>query len=324
MMLRFLGRLILLVAFSQMKENAGLLEPETYWGMCDASAGVALDDSHFAVADDESNLLRIYKRGEPAVVREHDFSKFLDAKRGETDLEGAARVGDRIYWISSHGRDRQGRPAPKRQRFFATDIHGKSGLKLEHVGRPYESLLADLLAEKRFARFGFAEASLISPKQPGGLNIEGMCARPDGSLLIGFRNPAPAGKGLLIPLLNPNEVIEGSPAKFGDAIELDLGGFGVRDISPAGGDKYLIIAGSRDGVKTFRLYSWNGTQTEQIPGNFFSHLNPEAIFRFEKDAPGVFQILSDDGSKRVSGVECKELPEESRRFRSGEIHLDLK
>jgi hypothetical protein len=323
MMRRFLG-LILLAAIGHMKANSALLEPETFWGMCDASAGIALDDSHFVVADDESNILRIYKRGEANPIREHDFSKFLEAKRGETDLEGAARVGNRIYWISSHGRDRQGRPAPKRQRFFATDIHGKSGLKLEHVGKPCESLLTDLFAETRFARHGFAEASLISPKQPGGLNIEGMCARPDGSLLIGFRNPVPAGKGLLVPLLNPNDVIEGVRAKFGDVIELDLGGFGVRDISPAGGDKYLIIAGSREGAKTFRLYSWNGARAEQIPGDFFTRLNPEAIFRFENDAPGVFQILSDDGGKRVSGVECKDLPEESRRFRAGEIHLDLK
>ena len=322
-MRRFLGLILLLVVFGQMKANSALLEPETYWGMCDASAGVALDDTHFVVADDESNVLRIYKRGEANPIHEHDFSKFLEAKHGETDLEGAARVGNRIYWISSHGRDRQGRLAPKRQRFFATDIHGKSGLKLEHAGKPYENLLTDLLAEARFTRYGFAEASLISPKQPGGLNIEGMCARPDGSLLIGFRNPVPAGKGLLVPLLNPNEVIEGGHAKFGDAIELDLGGFGVRDISPSGPDKYLIIAGSRDGIKTFRLYSWNGTKAEQIPSDFFAHLNPEAIFRFERDAPGVFQILSDDGGKRVSGVLCKDLPEESRRFRAGEIRLEV-
>jgi hypothetical protein len=34
--------------------------------MCDASAAVALDADHFVVADDENNVLRIYRRGRAA------------------------------------------------------------------------------------------------------------------------------------------------------------------------------------------------------------------------------------------------------------------
>jgi hypothetical protein len=34
---------------------------------------------------------------------------------------------------------------------------------------------------------------------PGGLNIEGLAATPDGQLLIGFRNPLSEGKALLLP-----------------------------------------------------------------------------------------------------------------------------
>ncbi|HET6410215.1 MAG TPA: hypothetical protein VFG14_20160, partial [Chthoniobacteraceae bacterium] len=34
----------------------------TYIGCCDASAAVAVDGEHFVVADDEDNVLRVYRR----------------------------------------------------------------------------------------------------------------------------------------------------------------------------------------------------------------------------------------------------------------------
>src|SRR3954471_14224711 len=135
--------------------RADLQNVRTYGEMCDASAAVALDDKHFAVADDEGNTLRVYKRGEEAPVREYDVGKFLgNKKRTESDLEGAARVGDRIYWISSHGRNREGQVEEHRHRFFATQIEGKKGLKLEPIGEAYTGLLDDLLADERLKGFG--------------------------------------------------------------------------------------------------------------------------------------------------------------------------
>ena len=79
--------------------------------MCDASAAVALNNELFAVANDEDNSLRIYhaaKGGAP--VYRHDLSTLLrvDHKKSETDLEGASWLGDRIFWISSHGRNKDG------------------------------------------------------------------------------------------------------------------------------------------------------------------------------------------------------------------------
>ena len=43
----------------------------TFNGPCDASAAVALDASHFIVANDENNTLRIYRQGQPAPVVKH-------------------------------------------------------------------------------------------------------------------------------------------------------------------------------------------------------------------------------------------------------------
>src|SRR4026207_2322992 len=116
-----------------------------YVGMCDASAAVALNNELFAVANDEDNSLRIYhaaKGGLP--VSSQDLSTLLkvDRKKPETDLEAACWLGDHIYWISSHGRNRDGKFRPSRHRFFATKVEQKAGrLQLSPVGRVYVNLL---------------------------------------------------------------------------------------------------------------------------------------------------------------------------------------
>ena len=107
--------------------------------MCDASAAVAINNELFAVANDEDNSLRIYnaeKGGAP--VYRHDLSTVLrvDKKRAETDLEGASWMGDRIFWISSHGRNKDGEYRASRHRFFATRVEERDGrLHLAPVGR---------------------------------------------------------------------------------------------------------------------------------------------------------------------------------------------
>jgi hypothetical protein len=302
--------------------RAAIRDLQSYNEICDASAAVALDDKHFVVGDDEGNTLRIYERGKPESVGAYDLSRFLiDRKRGgEFDLEGAARVGDRIYWITSHGRNRDGEFAPNRHRFFAMQILA-DGKKLEPIGKPYSNLLNDMLADKRFDRFSLLAASKVSPKSHNGLNIEGICARADGSLLIGFRNPVPNGKSLLLPLLNPAEVIEGKTSRFGEMIELDLDDRGVRDITQDG-DRFLILAGQSHHGKNSQLYSWDGKNPPtEIRKVKFGKLNPEAFFRFPSDPSRVFQVLSDDGGENVGGMNCKDLPVSQRRFRAGEIKL---
>jgi hypothetical protein len=304
--------------------RADLQNVRTYGEMCDASAAVALDEKHFAVADDEGNTLRIYKRGEDKPTREFDVGKFLGSSKHGSDLEGAARVGDRVYWISSHSRNREGEVESYRQRFFATQIEGKKGRRLDPIGKPYTTLVEDLLADERFKKFGLERASLLMPKHKGGLNIEGMAARSDGAVLIAFRTPVVYGKALIVPLLNPDKVIRGEPAKFGDMIALDLGGFGIRDLAPDE-NGFLLIASSVHGPHVFRLYYWDGKddKPQAIAGEAFEGLNPEAIFRFPDDAPGVFQILSDDGRHMGGGRPCKDFPKEQRRFRAGELHVEL-
>lgn len=308
----------LLVACSSPKAPSALPANEVrFTGMCDASGAVPLDERTFLVADDEDNVLRVYdaSRG-GAPLSAVDLSQALGLpkkKKGapEIDIEAATRVGSLAYFITSHGRNSSGKPKPERLRFFATTAAPAGTPEL--VGKPYERLLEDLLAEPRLARFDLAAAALLAPKAPGGLNIEGMTARFEGGAWLGFRNPLREGRALLVPLLNPERLIEGEPARFGDPLTLDLGGLGVRALSATGG-RYLIAAGPFDSGAPGQLFTWDGSSAAvPVRGVEVRSYNPEAFFSV---SVGRVLILSDDGSQLVGGKECKKVARpEDKLFR---------
>ncbi len=289
-------------------------------GMCDASAAVALDEQLFVVADDEENVLRIYGRTGGDALVEVALNAFLSGggKAPEADLEGGAMIGDFIFWIGSHGLSEKGNIRPGRQVFFATRVDRTGGgTKLQPVGRVYRHLISSFAQDQRLDRFHLEYAATIPPKEEDGLNIEGLTATPDGHLLIGFRNPIPDGKALLIPLLNPVDVIEDSPARLGDPILLDLGGLGIRSIGYHK-DRYLIVAGAIDGGKESRLYEWKGAGHTPTPveGISLAGLNPEGISFQLTSGRTEYLVLSDDGRKTVAGQDCKTLSNpEQKHFR---------
>src|SRR4051812_22523828 len=82
-----------------------LAEQQEYKGVCEASAAVVLDDNFFAVANDETNVVVAYQRGKPDPVRSFNFESFTTFDK--SDLEGGARIGSRIYWISSHSLNKE-------------------------------------------------------------------------------------------------------------------------------------------------------------------------------------------------------------------------
>lgn len=328
-----LGLCVLAVAAG----TAGLATAATerYRGLCDASAAAALGARHFVVADDEGDVLRIYRRGKPMPVASVDLVDFLGNRKpngdnAEADIEGAATIGQRIYWISSHARKgKDGELDPHRRRFFATDIvAAKPSPTLQPVGQAYAALLDDLLADPRFGLL--ADAAQRKPESAGGLNIEGLAALADGSLLIGFRNPQPQGRALLVPLRNPQDVVEGTAKpRFGDPIQLDLGGRGIRSLERVG--KHLLMAAGPFGTAdssavqpAFALFRWSGQPT-QAPvllrsldaGSF----RPEAMFVDASRRKLV--LLSDDGDEPVDGRDCKHksVPVDRKAFRARTLPL---
>jgi hypothetical protein len=332
------GAVVLAVAaVAPAKEPAAPAGVTTYEGMCDASAAVAVGPDWFLVANDEDNVLCHYLREPGGKPRsEFDLTKFLalETKNPEADIEGAALTyvpsGPRVYWITSHGASRKGEPRPNRRRFFATGIsRNTGGVTIEPAGKPYNNLLDDMAADERLERFKLDDAAKRAPESEGGLNIEGLADVPEAhALLIAFRNPIPDGKALVVPLLNPADLVErdGTRAKFGDPVLLPLGGRGVRSIDYHPTRKtYLIIAGAHNDDKNFVLFEWSGNAADapkELAAGKMDGLNPEALFVAmgpeQANGTGVppqVQILSDDGGEPVGNVDCKDAPPEQRSFR---------
>jgi len=293
---------------------------DTYRAMCDASAAVSLGGGYFAVADDEGDALQVYRRGADRPAGELRLSRYLNpgdrrpnAKPIEIDIEGGSAVGDRIYWISSHGRKKDGSVDPQRWRFFATDIDRRAPTPalMPSSTKPYKSLLIDIAADSRLAFL--KEAAELKPEAKGGFNIEGLAATPDGGMLIAFRNPQVNGAAVVLPLTNPAAMLEkGTKAQFDDPILLDLGGRGIRSIERVG-DSYLIAAGPYGDADTARarpvfvLYRWSGRPDqapEMVRSLDFGSFRTEALF-FDADAKELY-LLSDDGTEQVGGKDCKD------------------
>ena len=295
-------------------------------GMADASGAVDLGNGLFAVADDELNPFQIYRYDTPGMpVQTQDFSQLLnlEIKSPEADWEAATRMGDRTYWISSHGQNYRSMDRPNRHQFFAADIRWKDGkVALIPVGKAYHHLVEDLIAAPQLKVFEMAKASRKAPKTAGALNIEGLTATGDNKLLLGFRNPVPKGKALLVPINNPDAIFAGKTAELGDPILLDLGGLGIRDITFMGA-YYYIAAGSYDGESDFKIYRWLGPGYKPMPVAWKrpADFTPEGlVYYVEHDVPKLF-VISDDGNRFLHGKPMKSLPAQDRSFRALSIEL---
>lgn len=288
-----------------------LSQPVKHPGAPDGSAGVASGTSHFINACDEDNVVRLYPSdtdAKPKVLL--DLNQLLGFPKDngefkECDLEGAARIGDRIYWIGSHSRSgKKGKVQPSRQVLFATKVTGiGEETKLELVGKPFKGLLNALIDDERLKSFKLEEAAEKKPEEPGGLNIESLCA--DGeSLLVGFRNPVQDGMALLVPLKNPAAVIDsGASPILGDPVRLDLHGLGIRDMV-RWREEFIIVAGDfrdrkAEGAQPSRLFQWSGKSADapaSLDGDL-GDLNPEGVVVYGEGAEARLQLLSDDGGE---------------------------
>jgi hypothetical protein len=304
-----------------------------YQHACDASAAATISGTNlFAAASDEDSVLRVYDRaaGGPP-VSSHDVAADLgldDPEKPETDIEGAAQLGDRMYWIGSHGRNNKAKVKKNRQCFFATTIE-RSGptVRLRLAGKAYKNLLNDLGSAPALAPFKLKAAfeAEISPEAPGGFNIEGLApALEAGHLLIGFRNPVPQGKALIVRLSNPAALVDGTAAAAELAVAgvLDLQGRGIRALEfVPSSRRYLILAGAVDDGQQFRLYEWTGRADAQprVLIDDISDLRPEELIVLDANAREItLQLLSDDGTDV-----CKDAPMAQRSFRGRSVTIPL-
>ncbi len=300
-------------------------EITTYHGTSDASGAVFITEDSFVVADDENNALKIYRTDNPGQpLFSYDMSSFLAVApdHPEADIEAAAMVGDRIYWITAHGRNKDGKLRPNRYRFFATTLTRTSKTAaIAPAGIPCLDLLRQMLRTPWARTMGLDDATrlnepglkkkdreILAPKRQG-LNIEALAASPDGkTLYIGFRNPRPFGPfarkqhALVVPLTNAPAVVEkGAAGAFGEPILWALGGLGLRSMeySPRH-SAFFFIAGPHDGAGDCALYRWSGNREDPpqlLRKIVAADFTPEALMPMSNSDK--LLILSDDGSLRV-------------------------
>ena len=322
-------------------------EETVFYGACDASAAVALDENTFVVADDEDNVLRIYSLKSPGMpLAKYSLDNFLGVQEdshSESDIEACTRVGNLIYWITSHGRNKKGKWRNSRYRFFATKvIHQEGKYLLKPEGIAFDNLLSALVSyvginlKASVGVIGEDSGKSLAPKE-NGLNIEGLSTNADGSVLyIGLRNPMSGKQALLIPIENPNSVIHGKAEPLlGEPVHLKFQSRGIRSIEYSTyHQRYFLVAGDRSDKSSSVLYSWDGIP-KSVPKKIksFLNLNPEAI----APIPGhnKIQIFSDDGTvahrvlqeesfdKLVDGkCACKSLKDPKKKsFRSLDLSL---
>ncbi|OLR92038.1 hypothetical protein BJP25_24500 [Actinokineospora bangkokensis] len=324
-----------------------------HYGASDASTAVDLGGGAMVVADDETNVLRVYDRDHsryPAqqldlraaglALRDTDLTR-------EIDIEAAARQGATVYWLGSQGQNSSAKTRLNRQELFTTTVTGSGTTATLALGGSYQNLRDDLIAwdDANGAALGLAAAAARAPEgdgtagTPTGFNLEGAEFAPDGSLLLALRGPLTAdGKAVVVPLTNPAALVAANPttgvtATFGTALRWDLGGRGVREIRKNAANQYLVIAGPSDAgtgaAGEFKLYSWDG-DAAHAPVVRAGSLDaiaatgkPEAIVALPDqltDASSV-QVLADSGDTVFygDGTIAKELPTAQRKSISAPV-----
>jgi hypothetical protein len=214
-------------------------------------------------------------------------------------------VGNRIYWIGSHGRNKEGKYRPNRHRFFATEVEETpQGPRFRNVGTPSSTLVHTMLTTPSLDSLHLDAAATLPPDSKGGLSIEALAARPDGSLWIGFRGPLTQGKSILVPLLNPDAVLEGQAPRFGSPTRLDLGGRGLRDMAWTGSEWILVAGASGGEQKGTRLFRWNGEGSSpnalDVPG--LKNIHIEAVAIPPERPVRRFLLCSDDSNRKSDEV----------------------
>ncbi|MFF7351046.1 hypothetical protein ACFZA1_00060 [Streptomyces filipinensis] len=297
-------------------------------GASDASAAVDVGGGYVVVGNDEDNTLRLYDgAASGAPVRTWDLDSALGAAK-EVDIEGAARVGNTVYWTGSLGNNKDGVYKPDRNTVFTTTVSGSGAATRLTFGTAGHRLRDDLVAwdEANGDRYGFAAGTADgqTPKQIDGFNVEGLEFAPGSgtTAYVGFRAPLVppqnGGKALVVPVTNMDQVARGAAASFGTPIELDLGGLSIRDLRRNDAGQYLILAGSwaaDDNSDPYALYSWDGVAGHR-PVKVLDLPTADAggwesvVSVPDLSAPGArVQLITDDGAADLygDGTEAKDL-----------------
>lgn len=303
-------------------------------GVADGSTGIPVDNDYMFIADDETNVIKLYSRKNSGLsIYQFDVTPYLNLTGGtEVDMEASFRSPtkpNRIYWIGSLSNSKSGALRPDRDRIFATDIVGTgANATLKFIGYT-DKLRSSIITWGNTNGYDFTAkaAAGIEPKRIDGFNVEGLEIGPDNTTLyIGFRAPyvgTEKNKAIICPVLNFETWFgNGNPASnpvFGSPIELDLNNHGIRSLGKNASNEYLIAAGSYAATGTFELYSWNGlsTSTPVLLNADLTNLKVEGIAEVPASLSGNYSVdlISDLGSSILynDNTENKDTAEANHR-----------
>ncbi len=325
----------------------------TLWhtGISDASDAIELDNQYYLSADDEINVVNVYSRtssGLPLVS--YNFGSFLnlpDPAKPEIDTEAGARSPknmDKVYWIGSMSNGKAPYDnKPNRDRLVATSITG-TGANTSISFAGYAAIRSSLLSWGDAHGYNFTASAQagVDSKSVSGFASEGMVFGPDSTTLwIGLRAPlvptANRTKAVIAPILNFETWFNGGNQTvnptYGNPVELNLGGRGIRDIIRLKNGSYIIVAGNSSGDPiTSAIYKWSGNNNENpvlvsTAGN--NILNMEGVMEVQDPNPSKtkLQIISDGGDAVLyndDGVAKDQGNLNLRKFRSDLlVSLDL-
>ena len=271
--------------FIEYAANKGSSQSQTTWltNIADASAMAPVGDGYIYIADDETNVLRLYNTAlSGKSLAEIDATSMANGKSGEEfDIECAtvSEDGNTIYWLASLTNSKKGKEKPYRNRAFSTSINGAGATATLSAGAYSEQFRNAMIAFGDANGWNFtASASYdneMIPKRIDGFNVEGLTLKKGGgAAYVAFRAPCVPKKGVTPTSSNRQYAVMAPVSNFeniftakgkssvkpqtGDPVLFDFGGLGIRSIERVG-DYYVIIAGLFEGGGTPKMYLWDGT-----------------------------------------------------------------
>jgi hypothetical protein len=222
-----------------------------------------------------------HRYGDLRPVKLHDFGLAGGKDDGESDIEGLALDGDRLWLVGSHSRRRRKHDDDKGEplSLFEKDKQSRNAhvlgcLRLDGEGLPVagQRLAFDAAAGRDALTQFLATDPLIAPflnipSKENGLDIEGIAARGE-RLLVGLRGPVLRGIAMVLDLHLDGVEGDGSSTLTLAAQRfryLQLKGLALRDLAIVpGSDDVLVLAGPTMTVAgPCYLYRWRNALRPQ-------------------------------------------------------------
>jgi hypothetical protein len=275
--------------------------------------------------DEGQSLYRLQRLGEDLYgdlgqVKLKEFGLADGDDAGESDIEGVALDGDRLWLVGSHSlrrrkhNDREGHPLGVYDD-QSRNAHVLGCLRLNDRGQPVagqrlefdavgpaDALTQDLAADPQIGPF------VKIPSKENGLDIEGIVARAE-RVLVGLRGPMLRGIALVLDLCLDG--LDGNGSTLSLARRrcryLQLAGLAVRDMAVVpGSDDVLVLAGpTMTPAGPCYIYHWRNAlrpdDSDLAPG--LTVEEPEPLLWIRDGRPG----RPDHGSDKPEALEVERL-----------------